>query len=263
MAVLLVWPPGTRAQESSLEIATQSQVSREGEVTLTLTLRNNDNQPVFKLHPMFHFHHTMSSMPMVPRLDPGRSITFENKDHPPVQMVGSYPIVAKVHFREKKESKEILTRFHTGSFYYGEPMVSRIEGTIGAEVHDDFSLLKILLKNPSSAFKNVRLMLLLPPELRAEGFQGMKGLTIQSGEEKYIEVPVSKIAGREGGVYPVHLLVEYGEKVRHFSGNITGQIRFGSVFSQGTFWPQLLVFAFLTATLVRAFHKRFKAPESA
>ncbi|MCH7499403.1 MAG: hypothetical protein IH886_05255 [Nitrospinae bacterium] len=257
VAGMVVCSADVAARENLLELSTRSQVTAEGKVTLFLTLTNHSREPLFHLHPMFHFHHTRSPMPMIPRLGPGESLTLENKKHPPVRRVGSYPVVAMVQYQESEKAAAARTSLHTDSFYFEQPKVSKIEGKIGAEVEEGASRVKILLKNPSPSFKNVRMILLLPPGLVADRFQGMKGFTLLGGEEKYFEVPVHQVGGRKGGVYPIHLLVEYGEMLNHYSGEITGEINFGPVFGQGAFWPQMLVFLFLAVTLFLALQKRF------
>ena len=261
MAIFL-GAPGLLAGEIPLELFTKSHVTVDGKVTIALTLKNPGRQPLFHIHPVFHFHHTLSHMPMIHRLDPGQSVTLENTKHPPVRLVGSYPVVAMVSYTETEKTKESHTSVHTDSFYFEEPKVSLIEGNIGADVDEDSSRVRIFLKNPSSSFKNIRMMLLLPPELSADRFQGMMGFTIRGGEEKYFEVPVHQVGGRQGGVYPVHLLVEYGEMLNHYSGDITGEINFGPVIGQGTYWPQMLVFVFLAVTLWLAFYRRFSSLKS-
>ena len=257
VAGMVVCPADVAAGENPLELATRSQVTPDGKVILSLTLTNRSSEPLFHLHPMFHFHHSMSPMPIIPRLGPGKSLTLENRKHPPVRQVGSYPLVAMVQFKESQKAAASRTSLHTDSFYFGQPRVSKVQGQIGAEVEEGASRVKILLKNPSNSFKNIRMMLLLPPELAAERFQGMKGLTLRSGEQKYFEVPVHQVGGLQGGVYPVHLLVEYGEMLNHYSGNFTGEIDFGPVLGQGAFWPQMLVFLFLAVTLFLTLKKRF------
>ena len=241
--------PGFSAGDTLLKVSTKSQVTADGKVAIVLTLKNFSSQPLFHIHPMFHFHHAMSHMPMVHRLDPGQSVILENRQHPPVSLVGSYPVVAMVSYKETEKARESRTSIHTDTFYFEEPKVSLIEGSLAVESDESSSLVRVLLKNPSSSFKNIRMMLLLPPELIADQFQGMMGFTLRGGEEKYFEVPVRKVSGLSGGVYPVHLLVEYGEMLKHFSGDIQGEINFGPVVQQGDFWPQMLVFVFLAATL--------------
>jgi hypothetical protein len=262
VAGIVLSAPDLSAEETPLELSTRSHVTGEGKVTIALTLKNPGDQPLFHIHPMFHFHHMMSPMPMIHRLEPGQSVTMENKKHPPVGSVGSYPVVAMVSYKEKAKAVESHTRVHTDSFYFEEPMASKIDGTIGVEVNEETSRIKILLKNPSESFKNIRMMLLLPPELIADRFKGMKGLTLRSGEEKYFEVPVRKVSGLAGGVYPVHLLVEYGELLKHYSGDIPGKIFFGPVINPGDNWPQMLVFAFIAVTLSLVFYRRFKTLKS-
>jgi hypothetical protein len=262
VAVVVLFAPGLSASETSLELSTRSHVTGDGKVTIALTLKNPGRQPLFHIHPMFHFHHTMSHMPMIRRLDPGQSMTLKNSKHPPVRRVGSYPVVAMVRYKETEKTTESYTRVHTDSFYFEEPMASKIDGKIRVEVNEDTSRVGILLKNPSSSFKNIRMMLLLPPELIADRFQGMMGLTLRGGEEKYFEVPVRKVSGPPGGVYPVHLLVEYGELLKHYSGDIPGQINFGPVIGQGDYWPQMLVFVFLAVTLGLVFYRRYSVLKS-
>ena len=257
MAGIVLFAPGLSASETSLELSTRSHVTGDGKVTIALTLKNPGRQPLFHIHPMFHFHHTMSHMPMIHRLDPGQSVTLKNSKHSPVRRVGSYPVVAMVRYKETEKTTESYTRVHTDSFYFEEPMASKIDGKIEVEVNEDTSRVRILLKNPSSSFKNIRMMLLLPPELIADSFEGMMGLTLRGGEEKYFEVPVRKVSGPPGGVYPVHLLVEYGEMLKHYYGDIRGQINFGPVIGQGDYWPQMLVFAFLAVTLGLVFYRRY------
>ena len=250
------------AGEIPLEVSTQSQVSSKGQVTISLTLKNPGSQPLFHIHPMFHFHHTMSPMPMIHRLDPGQSVILENKKHPPVGSVGSYPVIAMVSYKDTEKAMESHTSVHTDSFYFEEEKVSLIEGDLAVDVKENSSLVKVLLRNPSSSFKNIRLMLLLPPELAADHFQGVMGFTLRGGEEKYFEVPVRKVSGLTGGVYPVHLLVEYGELVKHYSGDIQGEIDFGPVVGKGALWPQMLVFAFLAVTLSLIFYRKYSVLKS-
>ncbi len=262
LAGIFLSAPGLWASETPLELSTRSQVSGDGKVTIALTLTNPGRQPLYHIHPMFHFHHTLSRMPMIHRLEPGQSVTLENTKHPPVRRVGSYPVVAMASYKETEKTPESHSSMHTSSFYFEEPRVSLIEGDIDVEVGEDSSRVMILLKNPSSSFKNIRMMLLLPPELTADSFQGMMGFTIRSGEEKYFEVPVRNVSGSLGGIYPVHLLVEYGEMLNHYSGDIRGEINFGPVVGKGAYWPQMLVFAFLAVTLWLAFYRRVKVLRS-
>jgi hypothetical protein len=251
------------ASENSLDLSTKSHVNGEGKVTIALTVKNSGRQPLFHIHPMFHFHHAMSPMPKIHRLAPGQSVTLENKKHPDVGLVGSYPVVAMVRYKETEKAAESRTSMHIDSFFFEEPKVSQIEGALVAKAGEDSSQVRISLKNPSPAFKNIRMMLLLPPELTADRFKGMKGFTIRAGEEKSFDVPVRKTSGPPGGVYPVHLLVEYGGMQRHYSGDIRGEINFGPVSGQGPLWPQMLVYVFLAVTLGLVLSRRFRISKPA
>ena len=263
MIVVVFAIPSIALGNTPLGISTSSHVNDQGQVTIALTLKNSGLRPLFHVHPMFHFHHTMSPMPMIERLNPGESVTLKNHNHPPVSLVGSYPVVAMVRYKETEKALKTRTSVHTDSFYFEEPKTSLIEGRLDAEVQNEDSLVRVLLKNPSSSFKNIRLMLLLPPELATDQFQGMMGFTLRGGEQKYFEVPVHKVSGLSGGVYPIHLLVEYGELLKHYSGDIRGEINFGPVIQQGNFWPQMLVFAFLAVTLSLVFFRHYKSMRSA
>jgi len=260
-----LFPTDARAAGDALRISTDSKVGEDGRVQITLNLHNTAAKPLHHVHPMFHFHHTMAHMPMIHEMKPGERITLVNDKHPPVVRVGSYPIVAMVHYKTAHNSDVARTQMHTGSFYYEEPLKTAIEGDIRVrqEEDSDRSTLQIVLRNNSPSFKNVRLMLLLPPDLSAKRFQGMMGFTIHGGEEKRFEVPVTKVAGRPGGEYPVHLLVEYGEMLQHYSGEIAGSVTFGPDWGREPFWPQLVVFLFLfimlTAVLIRHRRKLFKS----
>jgi hypothetical protein len=88
------------AQASPLELSIQNKVDDLGNVELALTLKNSGDRPVFHVRPMFHFHHSMSMMSKIMRLDPGQSITLENDQHPPVIRVGRYPLTGRIQLVE-------------------------------------------------------------------------------------------------------------------------------------------------------------------
>ncbi len=253
---LCLSPEMALGSATSLQISTATQVSDRGKVSIALTLKNTGTQPLFHIHPMLHFHHIRSRMPMISKLEPQQSLTIKNDEHPPVLRIGSYPLVVMVNYKKSLNESPVMTAIHTDSFSYVKPMVSTIVGKIGSEVGRDQSFLKISLRNNSPSFKNIRMMLILPPGLMAENFKGLMGFTIHSGEEKFFKVPVLQVAGRPGENYPVHLLVEYGEMLNHYSGEIRGHIDFGPWIGGNGRWPQLLVFAFLAVTLFLACRRR-------
>lgn len=215
------------AQADTLKIDTGSAVDEQGAVHLTLTLENTGATPLRHVHPMFHFHHSSSMLPPVAALAPGERVTMETNDHPPVVRHGRYPVAAMVHYRD--ENGEERTALHTDSFHYREPAVSEIVGEIQAARVGEDSLLRVILKNHSASLKNIQMMLLVPPELIVENFKGMMGLTLRGGEVKQFEVPVKRAPGSRDGDYPVHLTVEYGEMLTHFTGEIKAKVRVGSL----------------------------------
>ncbi|KMP11167.1 hypothetical protein UZ36_05365 [Candidatus Nitromaritima sp. SCGC AAA799-C22] len=215
------------AQEQSLELSTSALVDENGGVRVRLTLKNKGRTPLYDVHPMFHFHHAMAALPKIVKLEPGRGITLENEDHPPVLVSGRYPLVVMAKYKTGRSDTEPLTQIHTDSFYFREP----VESVIGGEIRtvsqgEDGSLLRIFLKNNSASFKNVRLMLLLPPGLAADRFGRMIGFTIRGGEEKMFDVPVLRVEGSAAALYPVHLMIEYAEMLKHYTGEIGGEIDF-------------------------------------
>jgi len=246
------------AEEASLKVSTKSQVDEQGGVTVFLTLKNTGRQPLLKIHPMFHFHHTNSMMPVIPKLEPGKNVVLENHKHPPVVRVGRYPLVVMVHYKNNQEQSVPFTALHTDSFYYQEPVVSAVAGRIESVVEPKGSFLKVLLQNNSTALKNVRLLLLLPPGLMAKKFGGMMGFTLRGGQRKYFEVPVERTAGSLDGSYPVHLMVEYGENLRHYTGDIRGKIQFGSVLDSATLALHAVVITMMGLGLLLVYRRKWK-----
>ncbi len=254
LLVITVFVKGVFAE--SLNVSTHTSVNDSGKVDIKLTIENISSKPLYHIHPMFHFHHSMAPVEMIHLLNPGEKKTIITQKHPKVIRIGSYPLVVMVQYKNFENSEESITQVHTDSFSFKESLKASIDGEIRTKTNDETSLLQILVKNKSSSFKNIRLMLLLPPDLIAESFKGMMGFTIRGGEEKYFEVPVKKIGGEESNEYPVHLMVEYGEMLKHYSGDIRGTVKFSSFLGKGFEWPHLLVFAFLLATLIQYFRKR-------
>jgi hypothetical protein len=253
-----ILPQAVHARGNSLEVSTNSQVDAEGRVAIFLTLKNTGNRPLFEIHPMLHFHHTNSMLPTIPILEPEKTVVLENHKHPPVVRVGRYPLVVMAHYKMDRDQSVPLTLLHTDSFYYQEPVVSAIAGRIESVVESKGSFLKVLLQNNSTALKNVRMMLLLPPGVIAEKFTGMMGVTLRGGQKKYFEVPVKRTAKSLDGSYPVHLMVEYGEKLKHYTGNIRGKIQFGSVLDSATLAFHMAVILVMSLGLYLVYRRKWK-----
>ena len=209
-----------------IQVSIDSDVNEKGQVALALTIENTGSYPVFHVHPMFHFHHSMSMMTSIRELRPGQKITLENDKHPPILRVGTYPISAMVKYNTLLEEGEGKTIFHSDTFYFKEPVQSQIAGSIQSSGGPESSILKIFLKNQSDSFKNIRMMLLLPSGMVAENFSGMMGFTLRGNAKKSFEVTVQRGTNIDGDRFPVRLMVEYGEMLKHYSAEIEGVIQF-------------------------------------
>ncbi|MBT3367859.1 MAG: hypothetical protein HN472_01255 [Nitrospina sp.] len=226
LAVLAGVPSMGYSKAQPLHVSIQNKVDDSGNVKVALTLKNSGFKPVYHIHPMFHFHHSMSMMSKIMRLDPGQSITLENDRHPPVMRVGRYPLTAMVEYWTLPNEGKKQTVLATDSFYFKEPVESKIEGSLESATDLDSSILKVFLQNRSESFKNIRMMLLLPPGIKSDDFSGMMGFTLHGGEEKNFEVRVFRKENQEQDRFPVRLMIEYGEMLKHYSGEINGTIRF-------------------------------------
>ena len=233
-----------------LQVSIKSDVDENGKVALALTLENTGSQSVFHIQPMFHFHHSMSMMTVIRELAPGQSITLENDKHPPVLRIGRYPISARVKYKTLLEGGEGKTVLHTGSFYFKEPVQSQVGGSIQSSGGPASSVLKIMLENHSGAFKNVRMMLLLPPGMVADNFNGMMGFTLRGNEKKNFEVIVKRGDNLDEDRFPVRLMVEYGEMLKHYSGEIEGVMQFSPFWYSAKYLPHFTAMVVMGLVLI-------------
>ena len=257
--------PLVLADSQQLIITTNTLVTEEGKVRIHLTLQNNGQRTLYDVQPMVHFHHTMAMMSRIVQLEPGRKVMLENDDHPPVLRSGRYPLVIMTQYKTDLRI-EPHTHIHTDSFYFREQVESAIDGKIITTLNGDESLLDISLKNNSTSFKNIRLMLLLPPGLVADELAQMMGFTIRGGQEKNIKVAVKRKKGSPAIIYPVHLLVEYGEMLNHYTGDISGEVDFRSIQERTAIIPALGAIIFLIgAILLQSYFqskKQFNFPQA-
>lgn len=241
---------------ADLTLSTATVVSDEGVVNVSLALKNSGRQALYHVHPMFHFHHSHSMAPMIHKLGPGENVTITNTDHPKVLRVGRYPLAVIANYSESPDGSAPVTQLHTDSFYYREPVASVVVGEIRSYVKDGVSLLRVFLKNTSSSFKNVEMMILFPPGLSSELFKGMKGFTLGGGEEKQFDVPVSKLSDVPAGEYPIHLMLEYGELMKHYTGEISGKVVFPG--ADVPFWPHLTAITAFSIALIIFYRMKFR-----
>lgn len=102
------------------------------------------------------------------------------------------------------------------------------------------------------------MMLLLPPGVIAESFKGMMGFTLRGGEKKSFQAPMEQTKGSMDGSYPVHLMIEYGEKLKHYTGEIKGRIQFDPVLNPRTLAFHLAVIAVMSLGLYWTYRKKWK-----
>ena len=247
--VLFVFVSLVVAEEQPLVLFTNTSVTEDGKVRIHLTLKNNGQRTLYEVQPMIHFHHTMAMMSKIVQLEPGQRITLENNDHPPVLRSGRYPLVIMTQYKTSI-GMESHTQIHTDSFYFREQVESAIDGKINVILNGDGSLLEIMLKNNSASFKNIRLMLLLTPGLITDELGQLVGLTIRGGQEKNIKVAVRREEGSPAAIYPIHLLIEYGEMLNHYTADISGEVDFRSLQERTAIIPALGAIVVLGCTLL-------------
>ena len=258
LVIILLIP--NQALGEPILLSIDSEVNEKGQVALALTLKNKSSQPIFHVHPMFHFHHSMSMMTTIRELLPGRSITLENDKHPPVLRVGNYPITAMVNYKDQRAAEKTKTVLHTDSFYFKESLQSQVVGSIDSSGGPASSILKIFLKNQSDSLKNIRMMLLLPPGMVAENFNGMMGFTLRGDEKKTFEVKVKRNSNFNEDRFPVRPMVEYGEMLKHYSREIKGVIQFSPSWYSIKYLPHFSVLLLMGLLILGLYFKFYNLP---
>jgi hypothetical protein len=238
-----------------LDIFIHSEVDDAGNVKLLLTLKNSGYKPVYHIRPMFHFHHSMSMMSKIMRLNPGQSITLENDKHPPVMRVGRYPLTAMVDFWIQPNGGIKQSVLFTDSFFFKESLVSKVEGKLESVTDLDSSILKVFLHNRSKSLKNIRMMLLLPPSIEAKDFAGVMGFTMRGGEAKNFDIRVFRRKNLEQDRFPVRLMIEYGEMLKHYSSEVNGTVRFSPVWYSMKYMPHFTVLALMALILLGYYYR--------
>ena len=238
-----------------LEVSIQNKVDDAGNVQLALTLKNSGSQPIHHLHPMFHFHHSMSRMTKLMRLEPGQSITLENDKHPPVMRVGRYPLTAQVEYWTRPEGGMKQTIIATDSFYFKEPLESQVTGRLESMTGSESSIVKVMLQNHSDSLKNLRMMLLLPPELESNDFSGVMGFTLRGGESKVFDIRIFRRENQRQDRFPVHLMIEYGEMLNHYSGEIAGVVRFSPDWYSVEYQIPITILAFISLIFLGYYYR--------
>jgi hypothetical protein len=194
-------------------------------------------------------------MSKIMRLNPGQSIALENDRHPPVMRVGRYPLTAMVEYWTLPDGGIKQSVLATDSFFFKEPVESKVEGSLEATTNSEFSILKVLLQNRSESFKNIRMTLLLPPGLETEEFKEMMGFTLRGGDEKNFTVRVFRSEDHEQDRFPVRLMIEYGEMLKHYSREINGTVRFSPGWYSMEYWPHFTALALMVLVLLGYYYR--------
>ncbi|MZH02825.1 MAG: hypothetical protein F3745_05355 [Nitrospinae bacterium] len=242
-------------QAQPLEVSIQNRVDNAGKVELALTLKNSGDRSIFHVRPMFHFHHSMSMMSKIMRLDPGQSITLENDQHPPVMREGRYPLTAMVEYWTHPTSGIKQSILATDSFFFKDPVKSKVRGSLESVTDFNSSILKVFLQNRSESLKNIRMMLLLPPGIEAQDFSGVMGFTMRGGEEKNFEIRIFRRKNQEQDRFPVRLMVEYGEMLKHYSEEINGTVRFSPMWYSVKYKPHFTVLAIMALIILGYYYR--------
>ena len=191
-------------------------------------------------------------------MQPGESVTIDNDRHPPVVLSGRYPLVVLLHYQTEPKQKESILQTYTGSFHHKEPVESVVGGNMEFVQEGEISKLKIHLNNQSNSLKNVRLMLILPPGLQADKFPGMMTFTLHGGENVYFETGVQHTQSFRSltGYYPIHLLLEYGEFLKHYTSEIQSSVYFNPIFDLHQHWPHLIAMILFATGLALVYKRR-------
>ena len=245
-----------------LDVLIQNEVDDTGNVNLLLTLKNSGSRSIYHIRPMFHFHHSMSMMSAIRELRPGQSITLENDQHPPVLRVGKYPISARVKYKTLFEGGKNKTILHTNSFYFEESVRSQVGGSIKSSGSPTTSNLKIMIQNHSDSLKNVRMMLLLPPGMIAEKFNGMMGFTLRGNEKTNFDVTVKRGENFDEDNFPVRLIVEYGEMLKHYSEEIRGTMQFSPSWYSTKYLPHFTALVVLGLISIWFYLRYYNSPKN-
>jgi hypothetical protein len=169
--------------------------------------------------------------------------------------VGRYPLTAMVEYWTLPNGGVKQSVLSTDSFFFKEPVQSKVEGSLESSADSESSILKVFLQNRSASLKNISMMLLLPPGLEAEDFSGVMGFTLYAGEEKNFEVRIFRRENEEQDRFFVRLMIEYGEILKHYSGEINGTVRFSPSWYSMKYLPHFTALVFMVLILLGFYYR--------
>ena len=118
-----------------------------------------------------------------------------------------------------------------------------------------------MIQNHSDSLKNVRMMLLLPPGMIAEKFNGMMGFTLRGNDKTNFDVTVKRGKNLDEDHFPVRLIVEYGEMLKHYSGEIRGTMQFSPSWYSAKYLPHFTALVVLGLILIGFYLRYYNSPK--
>ncbi len=81
------------------------------------------------------------------------------------------------------------------------------------------------------------------------------GFTLRGGEEKNFEVRVFRNENHGQDRFPVRLMIEYGEMLKHYSREINGTVRFSPGWYSMEYWPHFTALALMVLVLLGYYYR--------
>ncbi len=81
------------------------------------------------------------------------------------------------------------------------------------------------------------------------------GFTMRGGEAKNFEIRVFRRDNLERDRFPVRLMIEYGEMLKHYSSEINGTVRFSPVWYSMKYMPHFTVLALMSLILLGYYYR--------
>ena len=93
--------------------------------------------------------------------------------------------------------------------------------------------------------------------MNKQQFKEMMGFTLRGGDEKNFTVRVFRSEDHEQDRFPVRLMIEYGEMLKHYSREINGTVRFSPGWYSMEYWPHFTALALMVLVLLGYYYRRY------
>ncbi|MFH0890129.1 MAG: hypothetical protein V1836_03260 [Candidatus Aenigmatarchaeota archaeon] len=159
----------------------------------------------------------------IERLDPGKRVdTPFNANITKTLLPGKYPVAVLTEYADANNYpfSAVSYSFLTNN----ERTSSDVTGTFGeAKVQKGGAAkIKLSIVNRGAAAHNVTLIVLTSKELLAGGYA--KTVTLNSEDQKSMNVEISSLSALEGSTYNVFAVMEYDNNGKHFSSFARGSV---------------------------------------